>query len=42
MRSHQHKLEPQKPSLEKLLEESCDVCFVPFEKVQPKRIEEGL
>lgn len=31
-----------KPTLEELLESDCDVCFVSFNRVTPKRVEEGL
>lgn len=43
MKGHvQHKHSKPKPTLEELLESDCDVCFVPFNKVTPRKIEEGL
>jgi hypothetical protein len=42
MRSNQQKPLPEKPSLQAVLDSSCDVCFVPFEKLPVKKLEEGL
>jgi hypothetical protein len=42
MRSQvQHRLTSPKPALEDILEADCDVCFVPFNRVTPKKIDEG-
>jgi hypothetical protein len=41
--STQHQLElKSRASFEEVLAGECGVCFVPFAKVVPRRIEEGL
>lgn len=40
--ANQHKNREKKPTLQEILASDCDVCFSTFEKVQPKKLDEGL